>query len=700
MQPDIHDLIEDAEQALVHMQQLAANEAAMNEVLPARFAANLAAFSRHIPGIAKQFEHYQPKRPMEFFCLENGIPNLRWLDTQRTQYGADPYQECSAQIDEVLKHGAISRFGFHTEPNRANQIHIDFMNQLAMLNMEAEANLKIGSSEMNSVPMSIMFGVGLGYQLGYLFERCDIANIFIFEPDLDMFYASLFTFDWAPWLDFMHQESKGVHIFLGQDEETILTDFLQQVGKYGNFLFMAVLGFWHYHSEKIFKLIERVLAEFHLVSMGWGFFDDNLFAMSHSIDNIVHHVPFLNDSVKNNVNLDEVPVFVIGNGPSLDPAIELIKEHQTKAVVIACGSALASLHRVGIKPDIYVAVERVKAMSDLLDVMGDTDYLKDILFLSVDVIHPDHRKFFQKIGLGFKPFEPMVELLSINHPELAPWLNPLSSVNPLAGNIGLSMPIRLGFKNIYMFGLDNGCRDGGHHHSKESVYYGADGNALPAFSGGPFGESFAVPANFGGIALTSTVFSASAHVMGNLLESEPTVKCYNTSDGVLVRGAIPLPLANFTMCNSEIDKASLVDDIYQHIFSPIPLSRDGLEGLLNQTSFDNVIDVLVSDWDDIDHLNRVELIERMQKQYDFLRLIGETKERQVYRFLVGTVNYVFSILCVLAYRYEDEEKSMIYAAQAIKLIQSYLLATKERYKEAIHFVDSSDYDFVSLYRGA
>ena len=29
---------------------------------------------------------------------------------------------------------------------------------------------------------------------GYLYEKCRVANLFIFEPDLDLFYASLYCF--------------------------------------------------------------------------------------------------------------------------------------------------------------------------------------------------------------------------------------------------------------------------------------------------------------------------------------------------------------------------------------------------------------------------------------------------------------------------------------------------------------------------
>ena len=75
----------------------------MREVLPQRYAANMAAFAHYVPAIAARFEHYQVQRPFEMFCTDNGIPNLRWRDDDSTFYGEDPYQGSSQKTENKAR---------------------------------------------------------------------------------------------------------------------------------------------------------------------------------------------------------------------------------------------------------------------------------------------------------------------------------------------------------------------------------------------------------------------------------------------------------------------------------------------------------------------------------------------------------------------------------------------------------------------
>ena len=42
-----------------------------------------------------------------------------------------------------------------------------------------------------------MLGVGLGYQIAKILSEHHITNLYIFEPEPDIFYASLHTIDWG-----------------------------------------------------------------------------------------------------------------------------------------------------------------------------------------------------------------------------------------------------------------------------------------------------------------------------------------------------------------------------------------------------------------------------------------------------------------------------------------------------------------------
>ena len=112
MSVNIDTVLAKAEQEVLRLQQQAEQEAAMAAALPLRFEQNMAAFRQHIPHIADIYEAYQPTRPFRFFCNENGIPNLLWLDENTALYGADPFQSAQEQINQVLNRPFIHRFNF------------------------------------------------------------------------------------------------------------------------------------------------------------------------------------------------------------------------------------------------------------------------------------------------------------------------------------------------------------------------------------------------------------------------------------------------------------------------------------------------------------------------------------------------------------------------------------------------------------
>ncbi len=418
MSENIDDILKKAEGVALRLKERAEQEAAMSVALPLRFSQNIAAFRKYIPHIADMYESYQPIRPFRFFCNENGQPNMAWIDDDVAVYGDEPYLICETLVKEFMDKGGLSKFSFSQEANPLGFMHVEYLNKLNAylddISIREEPLRKVPTE----VPTALVFGVGLGYHLGYLYEQCKIGTLFLFEPDLDLFYASLFCFDWAPLLDYLHKENLGLHILLGQDEDTIFNDFASAIHSRGSFLIANAFIMWGYQNDKIKSLIERIQREYYLLVMGWGFFDDNLIALSHTVDNIERTVPFLIQDNKIPSEYNRTPIFVIANGPSLDASLPVIEKNKEKAILISCGSAISALHKVGIKPDIHVETERTKIVYDFLVNMNDPDYLRDILFLSTDVIHPYCSTLFEKTVLMFKRSEPGVILYNVNFPYL------------------------------------------------------------------------------------------------------------------------------------------------------------------------------------------------------------------------------------------------------------------------------------------
>ena len=54
-----------------------------------------------------------------------------------------------------------------------------------------------------------------------IYEQCSPRVLFVIEPNFDLFYASLFTFDWHTLLEHLNEVGLSIHIFLGQKDEVI-----------------------------------------------------------------------------------------------------------------------------------------------------------------------------------------------------------------------------------------------------------------------------------------------------------------------------------------------------------------------------------------------------------------------------------------------------------------------------------------------
>lgn len=683
-----------AEQDALRLQQQAEQEAAMKVALPLRFAQNMAAFRQYIPHIADMYEDYQPARPFKFFCNENGQPNLAWLDDDVAVYGAEPYLICETLVKEFMEKGGLSRFSFSQEANPLGFMHVEYLNKLNAYLDDISAREERLGQVPHEVPSALIFGVGLGYHLGYLYERCKIGTLFLFEPDLDLFYASLFCFDWAPLLTYLHQDNLGLHILLGQDEETIVKDFAAAIHSRGSFLIANAFIMWGYQNEKIRKLIEKVQQEYYLLVMGWGFFDDNLIALSHTINNIERAVPFLKKGGRIPSDYSRTPVFIIANGPSLDDAITVIEKNKDKAIIISCGSAISALHKVGIKPDIHVETERTKIVYDFLVNLNDPDYLRDVLFLSTDVIHPDCASLFNQSALAFKLSEPGVALYHNYFPHLNACAA-LGGVNPLVGNIGVSAPIHLGFKNLYLFGLDNGYKHKGHHHSKLSSYYNNEESA-GALGDMMYGDSlWRREGNFDGMVISNAMFDTSRRVIEQVLATNEDVRCFNCSDGAKIEKARALPSAEISL-SMPVDKSALLGEIVA-LCAPIPLSKQDVESLLDIEFFNIFIDKMVAEWQQ-DFTSRNEINQLMLRSFGYLAQISATRQQHISQTMIGSMNYVFTLLSSILYSFEGEEETLVLMKPAIELWLEFLAKVRDMYPRALDSVDMIDNEVMALFR--
>src|SRR5690606_10036454 len=72
----------------------------------------------------------------------------------------------------------------------------------------------------------------------------------------------------------------------------------------------------------------------------------------------------------------QLPVFIVGNGPSLDQCFDYLHQYKDQVVIISCGTALKALHKHGIKPDFHAELEQNRATYEWVSQVDDPEYLK------------------------------------------------------------------------------------------------------------------------------------------------------------------------------------------------------------------------------------------------------------------------------------------------------------------------------------
>lgn len=691
---NIEQKINEVETELSRLGRQREQEAAMAEVLPLRFHQNMEAFKANMPGIHDFFEHYQPARAFRFFCNDNGIPNILWLDTGVALYGEDPFADAQAQIAEVIDQSILQCIDFAPQWYFDDQIHIKYNNEISKLKKKTDQpGLRLKDALSMDIPLSLMYGIGLGYQLGYLYEHCKVRNLFAFEPDLDMFYASLFCFDWYSLFEYMKSESLTLHLFIGVDEKLLAADMMEALHRKGAFWSAAYFSFCHYHSPKLDKLINQVENEFYLLRTGWGFFDDNVYALAHSHTHLQDGTPFLKRQ-RITRSAAVVPVFVVGNGPSLDQSIDFIRQHQHQVVIIACGTAVSALYKAGIKPDVYVAVERTKSSADFLRILNADDFLKDSVFLSVDVIHPECKTFFRKTGITFKPNEPMYKLLTSHFGDRFEF-DTIDYSNPFVGNTGLNYAALLGFKEVYLFGIDNGYKSADKHHSKLSLYYNDKQEAKYQQN---LSDTFPAPGNFGGEVRINHLFGLSIHNMARVLNEYPELICTNSSDGAYIEGAHPHRVESLRLDWPTIDKRSLMDEIMAHCFQPFDVTCIDFQAAINVPLFNDLVEKLRHDWKAIPREYDA-IPQMMQRHHDYLLYLLMGPDSHLYRIMIGSLNYFYANIISLMMALQGDETSLAETLDAaIDILEQFFSDAQHIYTDALKRHDTAYFVGLNVFK--
>ncbi|MEA3314429.1 MAG: 6-hydroxymethylpterin diphosphokinase MptE-like protein, partial [Campylobacterota bacterium] len=247
-------------------------------------------------------------------------------------------------------------------------------------------------------------------------------------------------------------------------------------------------------------------------------------------------------------------VFVIGNGPSLDNYIKIIKKYRDNAIVIASGTAINSLYNYNIVADIYVAIERTITVYDSISDLPK-DYLDKITIIGMNTIHPRLFTQFNKKFMFLKSQDTGTDFINNSKYKI------LNHSNPTVTNGALSLAISLGFKNICLFGIDFGYKDSKNHHSKNSIYLDKSHKYFEK----EFKDEIEIEGVDRDIIYTQEIYNNSRKYIELLIkDSSKDINIYNFSNGAKIEGTKRVINPKDIKLNKEkINKKKILTNISQ-----------------------------------------------------------------------------------------------------------------------------------------
>ncbi|MDP2597875.1 motility associated factor glycosyltransferase family protein [Alteromonas stellipolaris] len=604
---------------------------------------NLAALSNYFPDLYNEFSNYKPRIWMPI-ANPAGETNLCYETTGALFYTQSPSQE-----------GKDSFTLFEQHPNKDGLIlgyrGIKLRNYLHYrLVSECESQMKGLDEVKGTLPQNvrslIFFGLGAGYSLNELISSHSVDKLFICEPNRDFFYASLFTVNWDEILQCFDEGDKRLYLNVGDDGTNLTDDLLVQFQSVGPYVLANTYFYQGYYNERLVAAISQMREQLQVIIAMGDYFDNAKYGLAHTRIAIERDIPFLLNSASSQISTDlkEVPIFIVGNGPSLDNLLDVLKSERDNVVIISCGTALQSLHRNGITPDFHAEIEMNRATHDWATRIQDNEYLKKIRLISCNGVHPDTMRLYGSTLLAFKQGEASTVACAELHNQKE--FAHLNHAYPTVSNFVIDLTTTLGFQQIYLFGIDLGFKDPNYHHSKMSGYYQENGKELYDYSDRN-NTSILVPGNLRPWVNSKFEFKVSKAVIEQTLNSA-NASVYNLSDGAKINGAIGLKSDDVLVLSNAELKKRLIDTISHTAFAPIDKEKFNRQ-LSERFNTDSLLEELSS----LLHLlnrkleTREDIDQVISLQRDLLVSSLFRKKSLLFFLLNGTLNYVNSVLSKL-----------------------------------------------------
>lgn len=501
-----------------------------------RLAANLAALQDWAPSLRAQLAGL-PEVHSELLVGPDGGLDIAFLG-QRF-YQADARAHAEAQVARFF--GAPVR-NVLNEPDPENlKGAIGEFCQRVTARLAEDGIVYDTALRHEEAHFLVVLGVGLGLQLPELLARSQCRCLVLIEPTLENLYHSFRVLDWADLL--AEAVGRGVEIVFvtDRDPSDIARKTLSAIRDNSPVLIDGLYLFEHYPSAILQQAAAQLKRELYSTIRGLGFFEDEEVMARNSVANLDRPKLRLIDQPQPPC---ETPLFIVGSGPSLERELDFLEGAAERVAVMSIGTTLRILLERGIRPDFHIELENTPNCAQSIEATAgefDTAGITLIAALTVDRrlsnCFEDPVFFLREENTG---------TLLLGQPAMT-----LSPSGPTVANAGLSAAIRLGFREIYLFGVDMGSREHGRYHAEGSVFSTGvlpeNRRAHQRFAG-----------NFGGEAWGEAVLNWSRLYLEAVLRRFVGITVYNCSDGVRIDGALPKVSRAIELPGQILDRATLL----------------------------------------------------------------------------------------------------------------------------------------------
>ena len=436
-------------------------------------------------------------------------------------YNCNPYYDAQSRVKELDKSNGFLMIKIQEEYKK-KKYEDSRIDPYIILNEYIKV---IQNRDIKKSEKFIFLGSILGAHITDILKSSDFKSVLLIEDSIEIFRLSMFITDYEDLvinhnLNFLINES---------DKQYGMKDFLKYLPQYNNKIKFELA------SEAEIYLIEEtsnlLLQENELNYP----FSEYLISYSRGLKYLKEGYKLLKLN-RNYSILNSNPILYLGAGLSLEKEIDFILRNKNKFIIVCVAATLKILERYDIYPDIIISSDSSSIIDKQFNI--NHKYFKDsIIFLS--------NKTDEKIIKLFKKNSTF-----LFNDSLEVFTNTGINTGFNVGNIGYSILMKLGVKEIYLLGFD-ACVDElsgqSHSNSKNKISY-KHFDLIKNQEISSETHLIQVDGNFKKTVLTTNHFYGMINSFKDLLNSNE-INSYNLSNGAYLPGIEPLSIKNIKIPN-------------------------------------------------------------------------------------------------------------------------------------------------------